>query len=45
MGGEERTGRGKKRGRREWEADRGEGRQVRTRTDRRGDRKRKHGDG
>ena len=45
VGGEERAGRGEKRGREGWEADRGEGRQVRTRTDRRGGRKRKKGEG
>ena len=36
MGGVERAGRGEKRGREEGEADKGEGRQVRMRTDRRG---------
>ena len=45
LGGEEWAGRGEKRGRGGWEADRDEGRQVRTRTDRRGGRKRKKGDG
>ena len=45
LGGEEWAGRGEKRGRGGWEADREEGRQVRTRTDRRGGRKRKKGDG
>ena len=44
VGGEERVGRGEKRGRGEREAD-SEGRQVRMRTDRRGGRKRKKGDG
>ena len=44
VGGEERIGRGEKRGRGEREAD-SEGRQVRMRTDRRGGRKRKKGDG
>ena len=44
VGGEVRMGRGEKRVRGEWEAD-SEGRKVRTRTERRGGRKRKTGDG
>ena len=43
--GEEWTGQGVKRRREGWEAGESEGRQVRTRTDRRGGRKRKKGDG
>ena len=43
--GEEWTGQGVKRRREGWEVGESEGRQVRTRTDRRGGRKRKKGDG